>query len=167
MRQRVMIAMALACNPRVLVADEPTTALDVTTQAQVIEQISRLQEQFDMSVLLVTHDLGVVAQMCENVMVMYCGKVVEAGAAGSLFASPSHPYTAGLLASIPQIRRRRLDRLPVIPGMVPDLAHLPAGCYFNDRCDAATDHCARASSEALAGCRNHPTGGVLQSAGNE
>jgi len=141
MRQRVMIAMALACNPRVLVADEPTTALDVTTQAQVIEQIAKLQKELDMSVILVTHDLGVVAQMCENVMVMYCGEVVESGTAREMFASPAHPYTAGLLGSIPQIRKTRLQRLPVIPGLVPDLLNLPQGCYFNQRCAARLQRC--------------------------
>ncbi|MFK8030951.1 MAG: ABC transporter ATP-binding protein [Gammaproteobacteria bacterium] len=141
MRQRVMIAMALACSPKILVADEPTTALDVTTQAQVIEQIVKLQQQFDMGVVLVTHDLGVVAQMCENVMVMYCGEVVEAGTARQLFTAPAHPYTSGLLNSIPKIRKHRLERLPVIDGMVPDLAQLPTGCYFNERCSSKLDSC--------------------------
>lgn len=143
MRQRVMIAMALACNPLVLVADEPTTALDVTTQAQVIEQIAKVQEQLGMSVVLVTHDLGVVAQMCENVMVMYCGEVIESGPARTLFSTPAHPYTAGLLSSIPQIRKSRLQRLPVIPGLVPDLANLPSGCYFGQRCSVKQEKCSR------------------------
>ncbi len=141
MRQRVMIAMALACSPRVLVADEPTTALDVTTQAQVIDQIASLQQQFGMSVVLVTHDLGVVAQMCESVMVMYCGEVVETGSARSLFSAPAHPYTEGLLKSIPQIRETRLERLPVIPGLVPDLANLPTGCNFYQRCEFHSEQC--------------------------
>ena len=141
MRQRVMIAMALSCSPSVLVADEPTTALDVTTQAQVIEQMVKLQEQFHMAVILITHDLGVVAEACENVLVMYCGKVIEKAPAATLFAGPAHPYTSGLLASIPRIREQRLDRLPVIRGMVPDLMALPAGCRFNTRCDLASERC--------------------------
>lgn len=141
MRQRVMIAMALACNPKVLIADEPTTALDVTTQAQVLEQIVQLQQQFEMAVVLVTHDLGVVAQACERVAVMYCGKMVEQAQTDVLFAQPAHPYTAGLLASIPRIRTERLDRLPVIPGVVPDLRALPDGCRFSTRCASADDRC--------------------------
>ncbi|NNF16376.1 MAG: ABC transporter ATP-binding protein [Gammaproteobacteria bacterium] len=141
MRQRVMIAMALSCNPSVLVADEPTTALDVTTQAQVIEQMVLLQEQFDMAVILITHDLGVVAETCEDVMVMYCGQVIEQAPASGLFTRPSHPYTAGLLASIPRIRRERLQELPVIRGMVPDLLSLPMGCRFSTRCEYADQRC--------------------------
>ena len=142
MRQRVMIAMALACRPKVLIADEPTTALDVTTQAQVLEQISALQEQFDMAVVLITHDLGVVAQVCRDVMIMYCGQVIERAPATTLFAQPAHPYTAGLLASIPRVRDTRLERLPTVRGRVPDLTQLPEGCLFRARCDESTDACA-------------------------
>jgi len=141
MRQRVMIAMALSCGPKLLIADEPTTALDVTTQAQVLEQIVKLQSQFDMGVILVTHDLGVVAETCDRALVMYCGEIVESAPVGELFESPAHPYTAGLLSSIPRIREQRLDRLPVIDGVVPDLLHLPPGCRFADRCERANSAC--------------------------
>jgi oligopeptide/dipeptide ABC transporter ATP-binding protein len=148
MRQRVMIAMALSCGPKLLIADEPTTALDVTTQAQVLEEIVRLQQQFEMAVILITHDLGVVAETCQRALVMYCGEVVEAAPVGALFAAPRHPYTAGLLRSIPRIRREKLARLPVIEGMVPDLAALPEGCRFADRCSKVQPDC-RAQSPAL------------------
>ena len=141
MRQRVMIAMALSCNPKLLIADEPTTALDVTTQAQVLEQISALQAEFRMAVILVTHDLGVVAETCQRALVMYCGSIVESGDTAELFSRPRHPYTAGLLASIPRIRSERLPELPVIPGRVPDLLHLPAGCRFADRCPRVQERC--------------------------
>ena len=133
MRQRVMIAMALSCNPKLLVADEPTTALDVTTQAQVLEQMRELQNEFRMAVILVTHDLGVVAETCQRALVMYCGSIVEAGRMEQLFASPRHPYTAGLLASIPRIRAERIAELPVIPGRVPDPGNQPAGWRFAGR----------------------------------
>jgi peptide/nickel transport system ATP-binding protein len=141
MRQRVMIAMALSCGPKLLVADEPTTALDVTTQAQVLEQIIKLQQEFGMAMILVTHDLGVVAETCQKAIVMYCGSIVENSPIEPLFHSPRHPYTAGLLASIPRVRDERVAELPVIPGMVPDLLHLPAGCRFADRCTKVTDQC--------------------------
>jgi len=141
MRQRVMIAMALSCGPKLLVADEPTTALDVTTQAQVLEQITKLQQEFGMAMILITHDLGVVAETCQKAIVMYCGSVVENSPIEALFHTPRHPYTAGLLASIPRVRDERLTELPVIPGMVPDLLHLPSGCRFADRCAKVTDQC--------------------------
>jgi oligopeptide/dipeptide ABC transporter ATP-binding protein len=134
MRQRVMIAMALSCDPQLLIADEPTTALDVTTQAQVLEQIAKLQDEFHMAVVLITHDLGVVAETCRRAIVMYCGRIVENAAIENLFATPRHPYAKGLLESIPRIRGDRLTELPIIPGRVPDLLHLPAGCRFADRC---------------------------------
>jgi len=136
-----MIAMALSCNPRLLIADEPTTALDVTTQAQVLQQIRALQTEFRMAVILVTHDLGVVAETCQRAIVMYCGSIVETGETANLFSRPRHPYTAGLLASIPRIRPERLPELPVIPGRVPDLLHLPAGCRFADRCPRVQERC--------------------------
>jgi len=142
MRQRVMIAMALSCDPKLLIADEPTTALDVTTQAQVLEQIGKLQAEFRMSVILITHDLGVVAETCRRAIVMYCGRIAENAAIDDLFASPRHPYTRGLLDSIPRIRRHRLDELPIIPGRVPDLQHLPSGCRFAERCSRADALCA-------------------------
>ena len=150
MRQRVMIAMALSCGPRLLVADEPTTALDVTTQAQVLELISDLQQEFRMSMILVTHDLGVVAETCGRALVMYCGKIVEQAPIEPLFANPRHPYTHGLLASIPRIRPDKLHHLPTIAGRVPDLLHLPSGCRFADRCERATAEC-RAQEPALRG----------------
>ncbi len=153
MRQRVMIAMALSCNPQLLIADEPTTALDVTTQAQVLQQISALQAEFRMAMILVTHDLGVVAETCKRAVVMYCGSIVEAGDVASLFSRPRHPYTAGLLASIPRLRAERLAELPVIPGRVPDLLNLPAGCRFADRCPRVQDRC-RVERPPLAGAGN-------------
>ena len=141
MRQRVMIAMALSCNPKLLIADEPTTALDVTTQAQVLEQIVKLQDEFQMAVILITHDLGVVAETCQRALVMYCGEVIERADIHSLFEQPRHPYSRGLLDSIPKLRADKLAELPIIPGMVPDLLHLPRGCRFADRCSRATDEC--------------------------
>ena len=140
-RQRVMIAMALSCGPKLLVADEPTTALDVTTQAQVLEEIKRLQAELRMAMILVTHDLGVVAETCTRAIVMYCGVIVERGTTEQLFLRPHHPYTVGLLNSIPRIREQKLRELPVIPGRVPDLLHLPKGCRFADRCPRVTGEC--------------------------
>jgi len=141
MRQRVMIAMALSCNPKLLIADEPTTALDVTTQAQVLEQIVKLQDEFRMAVILITHDLGVVAETCQRALVMYCGEVIEQAEIHSLFETPQHPYARGLLDSIPRLRDEKLAQLPIIPGIVPDLLDLPAGCRFADRCQRVTDRC--------------------------
>ncbi|MBF9002574.1 ABC transporter ATP-binding protein [Vibrio nitrifigilis] len=141
MRQRVMIAMALSCHPALLLADEPTTALDVTIQAQVMQEIVRLKDEMNMSVVLVTHDLGVVAESCDRVVVMYCGEVVEQGSVEAIFAAPQHPYTRGLLASIPVVREEKIAQLPTIEGMVPDLFHLPRGCRFADRCPKASDQC--------------------------
>jgi len=140
-RQRVMIAMALSCGPRLLVADEPTTALDVTTQAQVLEEIRTLQAELRMAMLLVTHDLGVVAETCARAIVMYCGRIVEMAPTERLFARPRHPYTVGLLASVPRIREQRLPELPTIPGRVPDALRLPPGCRFAPRCPRAMDVC--------------------------
>ena len=141
MRQRAMIAMALSCNPKLLIADEPTTALDVTTQAQVLEQIVKLQDEFEMAVILITHDLGVVAETCQRALVMYCGEVIERADIVSLFENPRHPYSRGLLDSIPRLREKKLAELPIIPGMVPDLMQLPPGCRFADRCSRVTDEC--------------------------
>jgi len=148
-RQRVMIAMALSCGPQLLVADEPTTALDVTTQAEVLEEIRRLQAELRMAMILVTHDLGVVAETCARAVVMYCGVIVESAPTERLFSAPRHPYTVGLLNSIPRIRAEKLAELPVIPGRVPDLLHLPRGCRFADRCPRVTAEC-RDSAPALA-----------------
>jgi oligopeptide/dipeptide ABC transporter ATP-binding protein len=141
MRQRVMIAMALSCDPELLIADEPTTALDVTIQAQILQLLRELQRELGMSVLLITHDLGVVAQTAHHVAVMYAGKVVEYSRTRELFKNPRHPYTVGLFQSIPKLghERRRLD---VIPGRVPSALEFPKGCRFNNRCPFATAECA-------------------------
>jgi len=149
MRQRVMIAMALSCEPKLLLADEPTTALDVTTQAQVLEEIVKLQESLGTAVVLVTHDLGVVAETCGRAVVMYAGTVVEEAPIGPLFSRPRHPYTEGLLRSIPRIRDVKLAELPTIPGSVPDLLHLPPGCRFADRCPRAAEVCREREPELV------------------
>jgi peptide/nickel transport system ATP-binding protein len=149
MRQRAMIAMALACNPKVLIADEPTTALDVTIQAQILDLILELQKEFGAAVILITHDLGVVAETAHRVIVMYAGRKVEEAEVGELFARPLHPYTAGLMASIPRLdllrgeERQEVDRLQEIPGIVPPLFALPKGCAFAPRCPRADDLCRR------------------------
>lgn len=152
LRQRVMIAMALACDPDLLIADEPTTALDVTIQAQILELLAHLQQELDMSILLITHDLGVVAEFCEKVVVMYAGKIMEKAPVEELFSHPRHPYTHGLLASIPKIGNKK-SHLPTIPGAVPAIDQRPAGCYFADRCERALDICFHkpAALETLAG----------------
>ena len=141
MRQRVMIAMALSCDPSLLLADEPTTALDVTVQAQVMEQMKSLQRERGMATILVTHDLAVIAEFCRRVIVMYCGRIVEMATVEELFTNPRHPYTKGLLDSIPRIREEKLEILPTIPGTVPDLHSLPPGCRFVDRCDRSGEAC--------------------------
>jgi oligopeptide/dipeptide ABC transporter ATP-binding protein len=140
MRQRVMIAMALSCNPSLLIADEPTTALDVTIQAQIIDLLLSLQEQLGMAILMITHDLGVIAETCRRVIVMYAGKVMEGATTQDLFNDPRHPYTMGLRESIPSLATRG-ERLKVIPGKVPDLLDLPRGCRFSDRCKYAEYRC--------------------------
>jgi oligopeptide/dipeptide ABC transporter ATP-binding protein len=141
MRQRVMIAMALSCEPKLIIADEPTTALDVTIQAQVLELLRELRDTLDMAVLLITHDLGVVAEMADDVAVMYAGRIVERGNVQDTFARPQHPYTQALLRSIPVLGMRQNQRLTVIPGMVPSPASWPSGCRFEARCDQAFDRC--------------------------
>ena len=140
MRQRVMIAMALACRPAVLIADEPTTALDVTIQAQILELLKRLQQEMGMAVILITHDLGVVAETADHVAVMYAGRVVEYCDVRSAFRRPLHPYTAGLQASLPKLGATQ-DRLRVIPGTVPNPAKFPIGCRFHPRCPVAQNRC--------------------------
>jgi oligopeptide/dipeptide ABC transporter ATP-binding protein len=142
-RQRVMIAMALACTPKLLIADEPTTALDVTIQAQILELIGELQQRFGMAVLLITHDLGVVAERADQVAVMYAGKIVESAKPETIFSNPKHPYTVGLLDSMPTSRGRK-RRLDAIPGMVPSPLQWPTGCRFRDRCARAAPRCAEA-----------------------
>ena len=139
-RQRVMIAMALVCNPKILIADEPTTALDVTIQAQILDLMNRLKSDIGTSILFITHDLGVVAEICDDVVVMYCGRVVEKANVYDLFANPSHPYTEGLLASIPKMGVE-VDELDSIPGNVPNPKYMPKGCKFAPRCKYATDRC--------------------------
>jgi oligopeptide/dipeptide ABC transporter ATP-binding protein len=141
MRQRIMIAMALACNPSLLIADEPTTALDVTIQAQILNLLKSLQKEIGVSILLITHDLGVVAEMADRVLVMYCGEIVEEGDVFSIFQNPKHPYTKGLLASVPNLRGASEKRLNAIPGIVPSPLELPSGCNFYSRCSYASDQC--------------------------
>lgn len=140
-RQRVMIAMALCCNPNILFADEPTTALDVTMQAQILELIGGLQKQYHMGVILITHDLGVVAKMADRINVMYAGKIVEAGTADQIFYHPSHPYTLGLLGAMPNLIQERKEELYNIPGSPPDLFAPPAGCAFAGRCEYCMGVC--------------------------
>ena len=143
MRQRVMIAMALACRPKLLIADEPTTALDVTIQAQILRIVDRLRKKHNMSVMFITHDLGVVAAVCERVVVMYAGQMVECAPVKSIFKKPLHPYTQGLIASIPRVEGRIPEKLPTINGRVPSLQNMPDGCRFHPRCENALDICSR------------------------
>jgi oligopeptide/dipeptide ABC transporter ATP-binding protein len=140
MAQRVMIAMALSCNPELLIADEPATALDVTIQAQILDLLVQLRDEFNSAVWLITHDLGVVAETCDRVAVMYMGKMVEIAPVVELFKSPQHPYTVGLLRSIPKLELGDKD-LPTIPGTVPDPFNLPSGCPFHPRCQLAIPEC--------------------------
>ena len=141
MRQRVVIAMALACKPALLIADEPTTALDVTIQAQILELIQNLQAEMGMAVIMITHDLGVIAETCDDVVVMYAGRMAEQGSVYDIFDRPAHPYTRGLLASIPRLDTPAGARLSIIEGMVPSLYDLPAGCRFQNRCPHAGAAC--------------------------
>ncbi|GAB5413170.1 MAG: ABC transporter ATP-binding protein [Congregibacter sp.] len=141
MRQRVVIAIALACRPALLIADEPTTALDVTIQAQILDLIKELQAEMGMAVMLITHDLGVIAETCDDVVVMYAGKVAERGTVFDIFDRPSHPYTRGLLQSIPRLDTQPKSRLHIIEGMVPGLRDLPDGCRFENRCEYASARC--------------------------
>lgn len=140
MRQRVMIAMALACNPKILIADEPTTALDVTIQAQILDLLRSLKDRINSSIMLITHDLGVIAEMADYVVVMYAGRVVEKGTVEEIFAHPSHPYTIGLMASKPVVGKK-VDRLYSIPGKVPNPVDMPNYCYFKDRCELQLPCC--------------------------
>ena len=144
MRQRVMIAMALSCHPRLLIADEPTTALDVTIQAQILDLLAGLQQRLGMALILVTHDLGIVAERADEVAIMYAGRIVERAPVQAIFSRPLHPYTRGLLRSIPKVGAEKARRLEAIPGVVPDLSCLPSGCHFRDRCPKAIARCAAA-----------------------
>jgi len=149
MRQRAMIAMALLCRPELLIADEPTTALDVTIQAQILELIRELTRTSRTAVALITHDLGVIAGLCDRVLVMYAGRIVEAGPVRDIFRRPQHPYTAGLIASMPRLDEAEVQRLATIPGQPPNLQRLPPGCAFNDRCPRVFERC-RAERPLLA-----------------
>ena len=156
MRQRAMIAMAISCNPKLLIADEPTTALDVTIQAQILELMKDLQNRLGSSIMLITHDLGVIAEMASYVIVMYAGKIVEEAEVTELFKHAKHPYTSGLLQSKPVIVRDE-DRLKSIPGQVPNPLHMPAGCYFHPRCEFATDKCRESRPLLKEVCKGHKT----------
>jgi peptide/nickel transport system ATP-binding protein len=147
MRQRVMIAMALSCHPRLLIADEPTTALDVTIQAQILDLLAGLQRRLGMAMVLVTHDLGIVAERADDVAIMYAGRIVEHAPVAAIFRRPLHPYTGGLLRSIPKVGAEKTRRLETIPGLVPDLLSLPSGCHFRDRCARAIERCSRADPQ--------------------
>jgi oligopeptide transport system ATP-binding protein len=151
MRQRVMIAMALSCKPDLLIADEPTTALDVTIQAQILELMQTLQREEGTAIILITHDLGVIANICHRVNVMYAGRIVEKADVASLFAQPAHPYTLGLLESIPRLDEEATERLLPIEGQPPDLANLPSGCSFRPRCPFAFDRCEKEDPTLLDG----------------
>ena len=168
MRQRVMIAMALSCHPRLLIADEPTTALDVTIQAQILSLMKDLNEKLDTAIIMITHDLGVVAEVCERVIVMYAGKIVEEASVRELFKHPKHPYTIGLLQSIPDIRENK-ERLYSIPGNVPKPGAIEKGCRFAERCEFAHERCLIENpplyqleqSEHYVRCFMHESGGVV------
>jgi oligopeptide/dipeptide ABC transporter ATP-binding protein len=149
MRQRVMIAIALACRPKLLIADEPTTALDVTIQAQIMDLIVELNRKLEMGVILITHDLSVVAETCSRVVVMYLGQIVEEAEINQIFDHPSHPYTLGLMKSIPKVSGKRDERLYMIKGMVPLLSQIPNGCRFAPRCPYATEQCTREMPELV------------------
>jgi oligopeptide/dipeptide ABC transporter ATP-binding protein len=166
MRQRVMIAISLVCNPRLLLADEPTTALDVTIQAQILDLIIKLAKEFNTALIMITHDLGVVAEIAQSMAVMYAGRIVEQGAVADVFANPHHPYTVGLMNSIPRLEGGKKQRLHTIEGVVPDLSALPAGCTFADRCEYAQAKCLEEFPEIrfLANDRqvacHYPLGGI-------
>ncbi|AIQ30932.1 peptide ABC transporter ATP-binding protein [Paenibacillus sp. FSL P4-0081] len=164
MRQRVMIAMAMVCNPQLLIADEPTTALDVTIQAQILDLMRELQEKEGMSILMITHDLGVVAEMCDRVVIMYAGQIVEETDVATLYSNPLHPYTRGLLASLPQLAGDE-NRLSSIPGQVPNPANLPSGCRFAPRCPVAVERCSEKLPELLEVQPGHKCRCILQQEG--
>jgi peptide/nickel transport system ATP-binding protein/oligopeptide transport system ATP-binding protein len=154
MRQRAMIAMELSCRPALLIADEPTTALDVTIQAQILRLLKEMKKEFNTSILLITHDLGVIAEMCDRVAVMYAGSIVEEGTVEAVFENPLHPYTKGLWGAIPRLEEEK-DSLAVIPGVVPDLSQTPKGCKFCPRCSWRLDHCAGHSPSLMENSPGH------------
>ncbi len=154
MRQRVMIAMALACNPRIIIADEPTTALDVTIQAQILDLLRNLKDKINSSIMFITHDLGVIAEMADYVVVMYSGRIVEKGTAMEVFAHPAHPYTIGLMASKPVVGKQ-VDELYSIPGKVPNPINMPEYCYFRDRCEMCVERCSGAYPEEVSLSETH------------
>lgn len=157
MKQRVVIAIALACNPELLIADEPTTALDVTIQAQVLEMMGNLKQKFNTSMILITHDLGVVAEVCDRVAIMYAGRIVESGSLEDIYDHPSHPYTIGLFGSIPNLDED-VERLQPIEGLMPDPARLPSGCEFHPRCR----HCMKRCEEELPGTKEISLGHIVR-----
>lgn len=167
MRQRVMIAIALVCQPRILIADEPTTALDVTIQAQIMNLIVNLKEQYGMSVMLITHDLAVVAETCDRVIVMYLGQIVEEAEVKDLFLNPVHPYTKGMMASIPAMSEDKPERLYVIKGTVPLLSQIPKGCRFAPRCEYATKRCRSEMPELTVIERGHKVRCFMEQRGND
>jgi peptide/nickel transport system ATP-binding protein len=154
MRQRVMIAMALACNPKVIIADEPTTALDVTIQAQVLDLLRNLKDRINSSIIFITHDLGVIAEMADYVVVMYAGRIVEKGTAEEIFENPAHPYTIGLMASKPVVGKQ-VDKLYAIPGKVPNPINMPDYCYFKDRCEMCVERCSGDYPEEISLTETH------------
>ncbi len=157
MRQRVMIAMALACNPSLLIADEPTTALDVTTQAQILELMNNLKKEIDTSIIMITHDLGVIAEMCDRVLIMYAGQIIEEGDVFEIFDHPKHPYTKGLLKSIPniEISKSEQEKLETIEGFVPHPARFPKGCRFSPRCGQSFEKCEKDCPDMIELGNNH------------
>lgn len=166
MRQRIMIAMAIACYPDILIADEPTTALDVTIQAEIMGLLRSMKEKLKMSMLLITHDLGIVAENADRVLVMYCGKVMEEASVGDLFRNPKHPYTLGLMECIPSIEKK-VDKLTSIPGYVPHPSQYPNGCRFSNRCNKAMDICSRKIPELIEIKEGHKVGCWLYVKGGE
>jgi len=155
MRQRVMIAMALSCNPQLLIADEPTTALDVTIQAQIVDIVRRLKQELGMAIIWITHDLGIVAGLADRVIVMYAGFIIESADVKDLYADPRHPYTLGLLHSIPRLDAERKSQLTPIDGLPPDLIELPRGCPFAARCSYAVERCLQENPQLQTIARRH------------